>query len=114
MIFENIEQHVWYDAHFLTKTIIPERLVIYEDFENIGVGQILVTRGWLGCVRFVMLAYDWLVREFYSNAQITGERQLRVFVKGRIFQVTPATIGDIFQPMQDIPNRNTLTLKCLI
>ena len=57
VIFENIAQQAWYDAHFLIKTIIPKRPVIYEDY-----------------VKFVAPAYDCLVREFYSNVEITGER----------------------------------------
>ena len=100
VMFENFEQQAWYDANFLTKTIISERPVIYEDFENIGVRQILADRGWLHYVRFIAPAYDCLVCEFYSNAEIIGERQLRVFVRGIVFQVTPATIAEFFQPMQ--------------
>ena len=44
-MFETIEQQIWYDRHFLIKTIILERPVIYEGFEHIGVRQNLVEQG---------------------------------------------------------------------
>ena len=61
-MFENIEQQIWYDTYFLTKTIISEMHVIYEDFEHIGVRQNLEARGWLNYVKTVgLLMSVWYV-----------------------------------------------------
>ena len=86
IMFENIEQQIWYDTHFLTKTIISERPVVYENFEHIGVRQNLAEGGWLNYVKLEGLAYECLVREFYNNAQETGPRKLRAYVRGIAFK----------------------------
>ena len=80
-MFKNIDQQVWYEKYFYSKTIIAERLVIYEDFEQIGVRQNSTARGWLNCVKSVGPVYECLVREFYSNAKEIGPRHFHIYVR---------------------------------
>ena len=100
VMFENPQQQAWYDQYFRTKTIIVERPIIFEDFEDIGIRQIFNARGWVDYAKLSAPVYDCLVREFYSNALIVENRHLRIFVRGAIFHVTPVTIAEFFQSMR--------------
>ena len=46
------------------------------------------------------VAYEYLVREFYSNAQIVENRIFETFVMGRVYQVIVATIFNMIKPVR--------------
>ena len=64
---------------------------------HLNVGQNLEMLGWVEYLKVVGVAYECLIKEFYSNANIIGLGKFKTFVRGRKFQVNIAIIVDLIK-----------------
>ncbi|KAK9988773.1 hypothetical protein SO802_029012 [Lithocarpus litseifolius] len=100
-----IECYRTYTNYFRDASLLVERAVDQSSLLNTNVPIWFATKHWNFLLSNLEDAYENLVKVFYANVTIEG-KEIRCWVKGKRFSVTPVYLADILQikrPILPIP-----------
>ena len=83
-----------YANYFRDASLLVERVVDQPSFMDTKIPEWFATKDWNFLLSDLNDAYENLVKEFYANAIVEGE-ELKCWVRGKIFSVTPAYLAEI-------------------
>ena len=72
--FKSVEADMKYNDCYKSATIIMERVVKLETFENTFILEMFKERTWTRLLNSVGVVYSEIIREFFSNAIVEGDR----------------------------------------
>ena len=72
--FKSVEADMKYNDCYKSATIIMERVVKLETFENTFILEMFKERTWTRLLNPVGVVYSEIIREFFSNAIVEGDR----------------------------------------
>ena len=72
--FRSVEVEMKYNDYYKNKTIIMERVVQMESLEDTFIPEMFKERTWTRLLNSVGVVYSEIIREFFSNAIVEGDR----------------------------------------
>ena len=72
--FKSVEADMKYNDCYKRATIIMERVVKLETFEDTFIPEMFKERTWTRLLNSVGVVYSEIIREFFSNAIVEGDR----------------------------------------
>ena len=72
--FRSIEADMKYNDYYKDKTIIMERVVQLESLEGNFIPEVFKERTWTKLLNPVRVVYSEIIKEFFSNAVVNGDR----------------------------------------
>lgn len=93
--FKSAEADMKYNDCYKDKTIIMERVVQLESLESTFIPEVYKERTWTKLLNLVGVVYSKIIKEFFSNVAIEGDR-IECWVRHTEFVITMEIIQDFF------------------
>ena len=72
--FKSVDAYMKYNDCYKEATIIMERVVHLESLEGTFIPEVFRERTWTKLLNPVKVVYSEIIREFFSNAAVDGDR----------------------------------------
>ena len=102
--FKSAEADMKYNDCYKDKTIIMERVMQLESLEGTFIPEVFKERTWTKLLNLVGVVYSEIIKEFFSNAVVNGDR-IEYWVRHKEFVITRESIQEyleIHPPSQPI------------
>ena len=94
--FKSVEVDMKYNDCYKDKTIIMERVVQLESLEGTFIPEVFKERTWTKLLNPVGVVYLEIIKEFFSNAIVNGDR-IECWVRHKEFVITRDIIQDFLE-----------------
>ena len=94
--FKLVEANMKYNDCYKDKTIIMERVVQLESLEGTFIPEVFKERTWTKLLNPVGVVYSEIIKEFFSNAAVDGDR-IECWVRHKEFVITREIIQDFLE-----------------
>ena len=94
--FKSAEANMKYNDCYKDKTIIMERVVHLESLEGTFIPEVFKERSWTNLLNPVGVVYSEIIKEFFSNAVVEGDR-IKCWVRHKEFVITREIIQDFLE-----------------
>ena len=94
--FKSAEANMKYNDWYKDKTIIMERVVQLESLEGTFIPKVFKERTWTKLLNPVRVVYSNIIKEFFSNAAVKGDR-IECWVRHKEFVITREIIQDFLE-----------------
>ena len=91
--FKSAESDMKYNDCYKDKTIVKERVVQLESLKGTFIPEVFKERTWTKLLNPVGVVYSKIIKEFFSNAVVDGDR-VECWVKHKEFVITKEIIQD--------------------
>ena len=93
--FKSANADMKYNDCYKGTTIIIERVVHLESLEGTFIPEVFKERTWTKLMNPVKVVYSEIIREFFSNVAVDGDR-IECWVRHKEFMITREIIQDFF------------------
>ena len=94
--FKSTDADMKFNDCYKGATIIMERVVNLESLEGTFIPEVFKERTWTKLLNPVKVVYSKIIREFFSNATIDGDR-IKCWVRHKEFVITREIIQDFLE-----------------
>ena len=94
--FKSADADMKYNDCYKEATIIMERVVHLESLEGTFIPEVFRERTWTKLLNPVKVVYSEIIREFFSNAAVDGDR-IECWVRHKEFVITREIIQDFLE-----------------
>ena len=94
--FKSAEVDIKYNDCYKDKTIIMERVVQLESLKGTFIPEVFKERTWTKLLNPVGVVYSEIIKEFFSNAVVDGDR-IECWVRHKEFIITREIIQDFLE-----------------
>ena len=94
--FKSADADMKYNDCYKGATIIMERVVHLESLEGTFIPEVFKERTWTKLLNPVEVVYSEIIREFFSNAAVDGDR-IECWVRHKEFVITREIIQDFLE-----------------
>ena len=94
--FKSADADMKYNDCYKGATIIMEKVVHLESFEGTFIPEVFKERTWTKLLNPVEVVYSKIIREFFSNVAIDGDR-IECWVRHKEFMITREIIQDFLE-----------------
>ena len=94
--FKSADADMKYNDCYKEATIIMERVVHFESLEGTFILEVFRERTWTKLLNPVEVVYSEIIREFFSNAAVDGDR-IECWVRHKEFVITKEIIQDFLE-----------------
>ena len=94
--FKSADADMKYNDCYKEATIIMERVVHLESLEGTFIPEVFRERTWTKLLNPVKVVYSEIIREFFSNAAVDGDR-IECWVRHKEFVITREIIQDFLK-----------------
>ena len=94
--FKSIEADMKYNDYYKDKTIIMERVLQLESLKGTFIPKVFKERTWTKLLNLVGVVYSKIIKEFFSNAVMNGDR-IECWVRHKEFMITRDSIQEYLE-----------------